>query len=244
MKSLKNRLWILPGILLLPAILMARSEIYTDYINGKWYSCDSWVVNAAGDTVFMKKYNGNFKVWRKFDENHREVYVKMNDGTECYTEYNEAGKPTSETCSHGGNNIYTYDNKNRLIRYESTGKYTKTIVYEYDGNSDRVIHTINSLGDSWTEYENGKKARVLHSNGQEEGFYPDGKRKYFKAEDGGVLYYDHNGEVNGMMTPDGEMRNYNNQYDPTGKFIIYDARHKIWFKYFSRKDTTYKCEDR
>lgn len=242
-----GRLWILPGILLVPVLLMAAD--YTDYINGKWYKCDSWVVDAAGDTVYKKLVGGRFQSWVTYNDNHQKVYTKLKDGSECYMEYNEAGKPKSEVCSNGNNGTYTYDSRNRLIKYEYEGVPSSTVLYEYDGNSDRVIHTMFTggfLGDgeSWLEYDrNNNLLKEIHSNGMEKGYYPNGKERYFKTPDGTILWYDERGYQTAMEYDDGRKVVYDkNLYDKRGR-ILYEGRNKTWYSYYTKHDTTFMCED-
>lgn len=245
MKSPINKFLILPGILLVPVLLMAVDpHEYTDYIDGKWYQCKSWVVDAAGDTVYYRDLDGN-REYYKYDDQHHKVYRTNQDREECFYTYTATGKELTSKCSDGTFVEYFYDKLDRLVRIKSR---KNTVSFDYDGDTDRGIHfqKVDTLGnildESWYEYDDKKnETKWITRTGKVTIYHPiDGPTMYQKQSDGFEIWFDDKGNIIKDKEPNGKITQYKNKYDSKGR-IIYKANDDQWFRYFTKKDTSYKC---
>ena len=244
MKSQINKFLILPGILLAPVLLMAVDpHDYTDYLDGKWYQCESWVVDAAGDTVYRRDLSGNRQHY-KYDDQHNQVYWMNHHQEECFYTFTDTGKQLSTKCSNGTLSEFFYDNLGRMIRIE--GKKSDVFL-EYDGETDRVIHgrIVDKSGqitdESWYENDVKKNERkLINKDGEVTTFRPlDGPVKYLNENGHFELWHDDKGNVIKRRNKNG-ITEFKNKYDSKGR-IIYNGFYDQWFRYFTKKDTSYKC---
>ena len=242
MKNTRDKFWILPGILLLPCLLMAvEPEEFTDFIDGKWYTCYSWVVDAAGDTVY-KKNHGRYKDFYKYDSAHRVVHHSSTYGFECFYTYTESGKILEETCDNGFNKKYKYDHLDKLIM-ATTEKNTTT--YDYDGNSKNLIHekTVdewsNVIEEIWHEYDFKKnEERRMFKRGLEQIYRKNGTIKYQKNPDGEETWFDNKGYIIKEKDKNGKVEQFENRYDSRGR-ILYAGY--AGYRYLTKSDTSYMC---
>lgn len=227
----------------------------TDYIDGKWYSCDAWTVNADGDTIFKSLTTG-FKAWYSYNKSHQLMKYRNSDGTVCKYSYTKTGLMRGEDCSDGDWFRKHYNSKGQLVKAEDW----RTIqMYEYDNDGNQIYgKTIRgeNWGDWagtvewWNEYSaNNILAKTMYSTGKIEEFYNDGTIKYRERTIDGPFnkktllkeWFDSHGCVVMDSSAYG-VEHYDNKYDHYG-MIIYEGKGRTWYTYFTKDDTIYKCID-
>ena len=221
---------------------------FTDYIDGKWYSCDAWTVNDAGDTLFQSKMCG-FKVWYSYNKKHQQTGYRMSDGTTCKISYTLNGRIKGEDCSDGGWYRKKYNSKGQVVLWEDWRTLT---IYEYDNLGNEIYSkttrdenwgTLSGTTERWNEYNSDNiLVKTIYSSGEIDEFYNDGTAKYrLRLIDHSPFkeWFDLHGYVVRDSSKDGDYH-YENRYDQYG-MIVYEGRGKRMYKYFSQDNTIYKC---
>ena len=181
---------IILAIAVLAAMVCAGD--YTHNFDGKWYACDEYVLNAAGDTLeevtyinaFTTEDHKQFKLVtkNKYNGKHQKISWRDNAGGYGKLAYNKIGKIAKYTyVDHWDNNKvvtkrYTYDDNGILIKFQK-GDYTE-----------------------WYNTSiSGRRLTSEDSNGNVAEYYPDGELKSIKGYDVNLTYpqqeYDHLGRV-------------------------------------------------
>lgn len=247
--------FLLTSILLIFSISCCAKP--TDYIDGKWYSCDAWTVNSAGDTIFTSHTSG-YKAWYSYNKQHQLLKYRNSDGDVCKYSYTNTGLLRGEKCSDGYWYRNHYNSKGQLVKVENW----RTIwLYEYDNDGNQIYGkiiadenwgTLAGTTEWWNEYSaNNILVKTMYSSGKIEEFYSDGTIKYREVEidelvNEGSTYilkewFDSHGYA--VMTSSKRgVYHYDNKYDQYGR-IIYEGKARTWYTYFSKDDTIYKCID-
>lgn len=228
--------------ILLTSILLIFSisccAIPTDYIDGKWYSCQAWTVNDAGDTLFYSSSNG-WKVWISYNKKHQKTGYRWSYGTTAKIAYTLNGHIQREDWSDGTWFRKKYNSKGQVVLFEGRGIRT---IYEYDSLGNEIYS--KETNENW---KNMVGTTELWNE-----YYSDGTIKYkyreVKFDDGSMVtkyigkeWFDTHGYVVMDSSFDG-VNHYVNKYDQYG-MIIYEGKERTWYTYFRKDDTFYKCID-
>lgn len=216
-------------ILLIAASVLAEP---TDYIDGKWYTCDTWTVNAAGDTLFTSNMYGT-KTWYSYNKKHQRTGFRMSDGTKCRDSYTASGNRKGEHCSDGDWYTYKYNRKGQLIQVEDW-RTRMTLDYDRSGNviHKKIFLDVNwdeeaGTAEIWNEY-NSDNALVKTIHSDSHGYI---SKKWFDEHGYAVRDSSRFGD-----------RHFENKYDQNG-MIVYEGMSRRAYKYFQQEDTMYRCID-
>lgn len=229
----------------------------TDYIDGKWYTCDVVETNANGDTVFSSNMYGG-KVWYNFNKKNQLVSYKMM-GVTCNISYTSFGKKKEEKCSDGKTTSkYTYDEQKRLIKINTSFGITTNYSYDDNGNLIHKNETMHGdygkITDEYYEYNGNILISSKLTTTDSEGYpienvyteyFENGQKKYEKknrSNEETETWFDSYGNKMRLVTEEDDIT-YNNEYDNQGRIIFNDSE-KVYYKYFKKNNVNYKCIDK
>jgi hypothetical protein len=173
---------------------------------------------------------------------------RTSEGNVCKHSYTKTGLLRGEDCSDGHWYRNHYNSKGQLVKVED---WRTILLYEYDNDGNRIYGKAGTT-EWWNEYSaNNILVKTMYSTGKIEEFYSDGTIKYQELDidepiGGGSpyimkLWYDSHGYIV-KISDNYDIRHYDNKYDQYGR-IIYEGYEDIWYTYFSKDDTIYKCID-
>ena len=163
---------------------MACATNYTHNFDGKWYDCNEYVLNAAGDTLeeityFSADETADHKpftrvIKNKYNGKHQKISWRDNAGGYGKLAYNKFGKLAKHTYADYWYNYkvvterYTYDDDGILIKFQKGNN----IVWYTNSISGRRLKAEDSDGNIAEYYPNGSIKRLTDRYRSFENTYP------------------------------------------------------------------------